>query len=151
MKILLVGVGGVGEAIAALAKGKPWLERMVLADYNIERAREVQKKMGSAAIFPVEKIDASDKAAIVALAKKHSVDLVMNAVDPIFNEAVFDAAFEAGTAYVDMAMTLSKPHPKKPFELPGVKLGDYQFEKAKDWEKKGLLYRIPDDPPRAKP
>ena len=139
MKILLVGVGGVGEAIAALAKGKPWLERMVLADYNIERAREVQRKMGSDAIFPVEKIDASDKAAIAALAKKYGADLVMNAVDPIFNEAVFDAAFEAGTAYVDMAMTLSKPHPKKPFELPGVKLGDYQFERAKDWEKKGLL------------
>ncbi len=34
MKVLLVGVGTVGEAIARLSRGKPWLERMVLADYD---------------------------------------------------------------------------------------------------------------------
>jgi saccharopine dehydrogenase-like NADP-dependent oxidoreductase len=139
MKVLLVGVGGVGEAIAAIAKGRPWLELMVLADYNAERARDVQRRLGDERRFPVERVDASDKSAIVALARKHGVDLVMNAVDPVFNEAVFDAAFEAGKAYVDMAMTLSKPHPAKPFELPGVKLGDYQFERAKAWEERGLL------------
>ena len=41
--------------------------------------------------------------------------------------------------YLDMAMTLSEPHPEKPFELTGVKLGDYQFERARAWEEKGLL------------
>jgi len=40
---------------------------------------------------------------------------------------------------MDMAMTLSKPHPEKPFEICGIKLGDYQFERSKDWEKKGIL------------
>jgi saccharopine dehydrogenase-like NADP-dependent oxidoreductase len=40
---------------------------------------------------------------------------------------------------MDMAMTLSEPHPQKPFEKCGIKLGDYQFERSKDWEKKGLL------------
>jgi saccharopine dehydrogenase-like NADP-dependent oxidoreductase len=40
---------------------------------------------------------------------------------------------------MDMAMTLSEPHPTDPFNKPGIKLGDYQFEKAQDWEKKGLL------------
>jgi saccharopine dehydrogenase (NAD+, L-lysine forming) len=139
MKVLLVGVGGVGEAIASLAKGKSWLELMVLADYKVERAREVQRRLGDEATFPVERIDASDGAAIVALAKKYGVGLIMNAVDPVFNEAVFDAAYAAGVTYVDMAMTLSTPHPKKPFELPGVKLGDYQFERSKAWERKGLL------------
>ena len=43
MKVLLVGVGGVGEAIAAIAKPRAWMEQMVLADYNVKRAREVQK------------------------------------------------------------------------------------------------------------
>ena len=33
MKVLLVGVGTVGEAIARLSAGKPWLEQMVLAEY----------------------------------------------------------------------------------------------------------------------
>ena len=30
MKVLLVGVGGVGEAIAVIAKDKPWVEKLVL-------------------------------------------------------------------------------------------------------------------------
>lgn len=142
MKVLLVGVGGVGEAIAAISKTRAWMQQMVLADYNVERAYAVQKKLKGAQRYPVEKIDAGDRDAIAALAKKYDVDWVMNAVDPLFNEAIFDAAFDAGKNYMDMAMTLSSPHPKKPHEKPGVKLGDYQFERAAAWEKKGLLALI---------
>jgi saccharopine dehydrogenase-like NADP-dependent oxidoreductase len=40
---------------------------------------------------------------------------------------------------MDMAMTLSEPDPEDPFNKTGIKLGDYQFERAKDWVKKGLL------------
>lgn len=63
MKVLLVGVGGVGEAIAAIAKPRKWMELMVLADYNVKRAEEVQKKIGDAGRFPVEFIDASNQKA----------------------------------------------------------------------------------------
>ena len=139
MKVLLVGVGGVGEAIAAIAKPRAWMEQMVLADYNVKRAREVQKKLGQNKRFPVEFIDASKKSEIIKLAKKYKVDMIMNAVDPIFNEQIFDAAYAAGVTYMDMAMTLSTPHAKDPFNKCGVKLGDYQFAKAKDWKKKKLL------------
>lgn len=139
MKVLLVGVGGVGEAIAAIAKPRKWVEQIVLADYNQARAEEVQKKMGDPKRFPVEFIDASKQENIEALARKYGVDLIMNAVDPIYNEKIFDAAFNVGAAYMDMAMTLSTPHPSDPFHQPGVKLGDYQFAKSKEWEKKGLL------------
>src|SRR5512138_879763 len=139
MRVLLVGVGGVGEAIAAIAKPRPWMELMVLADYKIKRAEEVQKKLGDAQRFPVEFVDASRQEDIEALAKKYNVDLIMNAVDPVFNKQVFDAAYHAGVTYMDMAMTLSEPHPADPFHKTGIKLGDYQFDKSKDWEKKGLL------------
>ena len=139
MKVLLVGVGGVGEAIAAIAKPRKWMELMVLADYNVKRAEEVQKKLGDLTRFPVEFIDASNQQSIEDLAKKYQVDLIMNSVDPIFNQQIFDAAYNIGATYMDMAMTLSEPHPTDPFNKPGVKLGDYQFEKAKDWEAKGLL------------
>ena len=54
MRVLLVGVGGVGESIAAIAKPREWMKLMVLADYNIQRAEEVQKKLGDATRFPVE-------------------------------------------------------------------------------------------------
>ncbi|WKZ52816.1 MAG: saccharopine dehydrogenase C-terminal domain-containing protein [Anaerolineales bacterium] len=140
MKVLLVGVGGVGEAIAVIAGARPWMEQMVLCDFNLKRAEEVQKKVGGdAARFPVEFIDAGKQEMVEALARKYNVDLVMNAVDPVFNEKIFDAAFNAGVGYMDMAMTLSKPHPTDPFRKTGVKLGDYQFERAKAWEEKGLL------------
>src|SRR5260221_9639615 len=139
MKVLLIGAGGVGEAIAAIAKPRKWLELMVLADYNVKRAEEVQKKLGDENRFPVEFIDASKQESIEALAKKYNVDLIMNSVDPIFNKQIFDAAYSVGVKYMDMAMTLSEPHPTDPFHKAGVKLGDYQFDKAKEWEQKNTL------------
>jgi len=139
MKVLLVGVGGVGEAIAAIAKNRPWVERIVLSDYNLDRCKEVQEKLGDPDRFPTEWVDASQQELIEGLAKKYQVDLIMNACDPSFNEPIFEAAFNVGTKYMDMAMTLSTPHPENPFQFCGVKLGDYQFERAKLWEEKGLL------------
>jgi saccharopine dehydrogenase (NAD+, L-lysine-forming) len=139
MKVLLVGVGGVGEAIATMAKPRKWMELMVLAEYNVKRAEEIQRKLGDPQRFPVEFIDAGKRESIEALARKYEVDLIMNAVDPIYNEQIFDAAFHAGTMYMDMAMSLSRPHPTDPFRQTGVKLGDYQFERSKDWEAKNQL------------
>jgi saccharopine dehydrogenase (NAD+, L-lysine-forming) len=139
MKILLVGVGGVGEAIAMIAKSRSWVELIVLTDYNLQRAEQVQAKLGDSNRFPVEFVDASKQESIEELARKYGVDLIMNAVDPVFNKQIFDAAFNAGCTYMDMAMTLSEPHPEEPFTKTHIKLGDYQFERAKEWEKKGLL------------
>jgi len=139
MKVLVVGAGGVGEAIARMTKPRAWVEQMVLADYNLERAKEVQAKLGDDQRFPVEFIDASKQEMVEELARKYGVNLIMNAVDPVYNEKVFDAAFNVGVNYMDMAMTLSRPHPEDPFNKSYVKLGDYQFEKSKQWEERGLL------------
>ena len=93
MKVLLVGAGGVGEAIAVMSARRPWLEKMVLADYNKARAEEVQAKIGDTARFPVEWVDASKQDLIEDLARKHQVDLIMNACDPQYNMPIFDAAY----------------------------------------------------------
>ena len=63
----------------------------------------------------------------------------MNAVDPRFVMPVFDGAFAAGADYLDMAMSLSQPHPEAPYEQTGVKLGDEQFAVADEWEGAGRL------------
>ncbi len=139
MKVLLVGTGGVGEAIALIAKERPWVEQLVLADFRAERASLVQRRVGDPGRFPVEALDASKQPVIEAVARKYGVDLIMNAVDPLYNKQVFDAAFEVGVNYMDMAMTLSAPHATDPFNKPGIKLGDYQFERADAWKQKGLL------------
>ncbi len=139
MRVLLIGVGGVGEAMAIIAQDRPWLERMVLADINPRRVREVRGKLRAPRRFPAEPLDAGDKKQIVELARKHHVDLIVNAVEPAFNVPIFDAAYQAGCNYMDMAMTLSSPHAERPFAETGIKLGDYQFARAERWEKKGLL------------
>src|SRR4051794_10695568 len=138
MRILVVGTGGVGEAIAAIARRRDFFEAMVLADVDGARAQRVVYRLGDARLSAAA-LDASDQAAIVALAREERADLILNACDPRLNPPIFAAAREAGCKYLDMAMTLSEPHPERPFEEPGVKLGDAQFEVAADWEGAGLL------------
>ncbi len=128
MKILLIGTGAVGEAIAVVARDRPWLERMVLADYDPDRAFQVQHRLGSPEKFPAEQIDAQDVRRIIELARKHDVDLIMNAVTNFYNDFIFDAAYQAGCTYIDMAMSGL-----------GANMGSYQFGQADKWEKKGLL------------
>ncbi len=139
MRVLLVGVGTVGEAIARLSRGRPWLESMVLADYSLDRARRVCDSLGDPGVFSAQQVDAGDRANLVELIRASGVDLVMNAVDPSFVMPLFDAAFEAGVDYMDMAMSLSRPHPTEPYLQPGVKLGDEQFAKADAWRDRGRL------------
>ncbi len=129
MKVLLVGVGGVGEAIATTAKGRPWLEKMVLADYSQARALEVRKKLGDIDKFPVEQVDAGDKQQVVELARKHKVDLLMAAVNVDYTDSLFNAAYEYGCNYMDMAMT----------GAGGAELGSRQLSGDTVWKKKGLM------------
>ena len=139
MKVMLVGVGGVGEAIAVVAKERPWLERMVLADLDLARAGEVATKLADPRRFPVEPVDASNPVQIADLARRYEVDVIVNAVEPRYDMPIFDAAFEAGCTYLDTAMSLSRRHATDPYHLPGVKLGDEQFAKAAHWEAHELL------------
>jgi saccharopine dehydrogenase (NAD+, L-lysine forming) len=139
MRVLLIGVGTVGEAIARMSAQRSWCEAMVLADYDLDRPRRLQAELGDAGRFEVEQVDARDSGAVAELARRHRSDLVMNAVDPRFVMPIFDGALAAGVDYMDMAVSLSKPHPSEPHAKPGVKLGDEQFAKAAEWERAGRL------------
>lgn len=143
MRLLVIGVGGVGQSVAMLIKkgeesSGQWLNTMVLADYNLERAKEVAAFVDDPRFIP-EKIDAGSKDDIIELVKKHNINFILNVVAPIFNETIFDAAYEAGVGYMDCAMTLSHRHPENPYELSHIKLGDYQFDQHDKWKKKGIM------------
>lgn len=143
MRLLVIGTGGVGQSVGMLIKkgeenSGNWLDLLVLADKNIDRANEVAKKIDDPRFIP-EKLDAKDKDAIIEIVKKHNITFILNVVEPIFNEVIFNAAYEAGVGYMDCAMTLSKRHPEKPYELVDIKLGDYQFEQNEKWKKKGIM------------
>ena len=84
-------------------------------------------------------LDASDTGAIAELAEAERIDVILNACDPWLNPPIFAAAARAGCTYLDMAMTLSQRHPERPFEQPGVMLGDDHFAVAGEWEDAGRL------------
>jgi len=138
VRILVVGTGGVGSAFAQIASRRSFFEHCALADYDPKRPTEVMDGLDDGR-FSAHAIDASSKESIVELIRETRADAVLNSVDPLFNVPIFDACLEAGTTYLDMAMTLSEPHPTNPFEEVGIKLGDYQFERAEAWEEKGVL------------
>jgi len=140
-RVLLVGVGAVGEAFAVLANRKknPWFELMVLADYNTQRAQEVATQIGSPR-FVAHHINARNVKDIAALIKKFNITMVMNSCDPSFVAPIFDACFETNAKYFDMAMSLSTRHKTQPYtKLGALTLGQYQFEQHKKWENSGNL------------
>ena len=142
MRILVVGTGGVGSAFAAIAQRRSFFERITLADLDVSRPQSVVDRLGEPDRFEAAAIDASSQASIVALIQETKADAVLNATDPRFNPQIFDACFEAGATYLDMAATLSQPHPERPYSETGVKLGDYQFAKHESWEQAGRLALI---------
>jgi saccharopine dehydrogenase-like NADP-dependent oxidoreductase len=139
VKVLVVGAGGVGTAIAAVAERRPEFEHVTLADVDQARAEGAVAARTDRDRFSAARVDASDGAAVAELARQTGADVILNATDPRFNPQIFEAAFEARCTYLDMAMTLSEPHPNRPYEEPGVKLGDAQFAEHERWRDAGLL------------
>ena len=144
MRILLVGAGGVGDAIAKIAARRDFFETVIVSDYDLSRAERtiawIEARHGAQGErFVASQIDASDPDSVASVAKKHGATHVMNAVEPKFVPTIFAGALAAGADYLDMAMSLSEPHPTHPHEQTGVKLGDDQFAQAPDWETAGRL------------
>ena len=139
MRVLVLGSGGVGAAFAAIAQRRDAFERVVLADVSAQRARDAVARLGEPDRFAAEQLDASDRGELTRLIERVAPDAVLNACDPRLNEPIFDACFHARVTYLDMAMTLSAPHPQRPYELPGTMLGEYQLQRHEQWQQAGLL------------
>jgi saccharopine dehydrogenase-like NADP-dependent oxidoreductase len=139
MRVLVVGAGGVGSAVVPIAARRDFFERMVVADYDAGRAEAAIARVRGDDRFVAARVDASDPGQVEALVREHGVTHVLNAVDPRFVMPIFDGTFAGGAHYLDMAMSLSHPHPDAPHERTGVKLGDEQFAKSGEWEAAGRL------------
>jgi saccharopine dehydrogenase-like NADP-dependent oxidoreductase len=143
VRILLVGSGGVGDAVARIAVERDFFELLVIADYDEARAKATveaatARRPGEGRLVAAQ-VDASSAEAVEALVREHGATHVLNAVDPRFVMPIFRGAFAAGADYLDMAMSLSQRHPEQPYAETGVKLGDEQFALAQEWESAGRL------------
>ncbi|MFD0141719.1 MULTISPECIES: saccharopine dehydrogenase family protein [unclassified Streptomyces] len=135
MRILMVGAGGVGTAITRIAARRSFFEHVVVADYDPTRAEAAVAALGAdEQRFTAARLDASDTGAVRAALAEHRCDVLLNATDPRFVLSLFEAALAERAHYLDMAMSLSRPHPSRPYEECGVKLGDEQFARSAEWE-----------------
>lgn len=138
MNVLVVGAGGVGSAIATLASTRRFIGKLTLADIDGERAQVAIERLNDPR-FTSARADASNRDELTALIEGSHAEWVINACDPRFNPPIFESAFATGRNYLDMAMTLSRPHPQRPYEEPGIKLGDAQLAASVAWRERGLL------------
>ncbi len=137
MRVLLVGAGGVGTALARIAARREVFEEIVVADSRLEVAERAAAAGGDR--FTAVALDGSDEAAVADLLEARHCDVLVNALDPRFVMPLFGAALAGGVHYLDMAMSLSRPNTEAPYERTGVMLGDEQFALARDYEDRGLL------------
>ncbi len=139
LRILVVGAGGVGSAAVSIAARRDFFEHVLVADYDLSRAERAVAQTAGDSRFSATRVDASDAEAVAHLVREHGITHVLNAVDPRFVLPVFNGSFAAGADYLDMAMSMSSPHPSSPYHECGVKLGDEQFAAAPLWERAGRL------------
>ena len=137
MKALVIGAGGVGSAIANIASRRPFITQMVIADRNLSRAEAAITKVKDSR-FSAAEVNAAELEDIRALIRKAKPDIVINAVDPRFVMPIFLACEIENTNSMDMAMSLSRPHPHYPNSETGVKLGDEQFARDWNWGERGI-------------
>uniref|UniRef100_UPI00404942C2 saccharopine dehydrogenase C-terminal domain-containing protein n=2 Tax=Candidatus Planktophila sp. TaxID=2175601 RepID=UPI00404942C2 len=137
MKALVIGAGGVGSAIANIASRRPFIKQMVIADRNLSRAEAAITKLKDSR-FSAAEVNAAELEDIRALIRKAKPDIVINAVDPRFVMPIFLACEIENANYMDMAMSLSRPHPHYPNSETGVKLGDEQFARDWNWGERGI-------------
>jgi saccharopine dehydrogenase (NAD+, L-lysine forming) len=138
MRVLIVGAGGVGSALATICARRDVFEQIVLADVDPARAARAAVAAHSDRVGST-RVDAASRADVVELAAVSNADVIVNACDPRFNPPIFEAAFEAGCYYLDMAMHLSQPHPTDPYNQIGVSLGAAQFAASDAWAERDLL------------
>jgi saccharopine dehydrogenase (NAD+, L-lysine forming) len=113
VRILVVGTGGVGSAFAEITRRRSFFEHCALADHEPARPRSVLAGLDDGR-FSAHRIDASSREDVGRLIRETSADAVLNAVEPVFNMPIFEACLDARVTYLDMALSLSHPHPERP-------------------------------------
>ena len=139
MRVLLLGAGGVGSAIAK--RGEPLRRpRPRGGDRPLARPRaSAQSRRSTSGGSSRARSTRPTRTRSRRARMRSGSTSIVNACDPRLNPPIFAAAFDAGCHYLDMAMTLSEPHPDRPYEQPGRMLGEDQFAASERWRERGLL------------
>jgi saccharopine dehydrogenase-like NADP-dependent oxidoreductase len=97
-KILILGTGAQGSTVAQRMDEEPNVGEIVCADYDADAVGALVKVLKKAR---GERVDASDRSAVEALAR--GADLVVNALPLEFGRNAIEAALAVGANYQDFA------------------------------------------------
>jgi len=127
MKVLIIGCGQQGTTIAKFLVKHSKVTEISLAERVIARAEQLADELKIPKVS-THSCDAGKAEEMLELAK--GVDIVVNAVIPLFNLQIMKAAFKAGANYVDMASGPPYDNVKK------------QLAQSSKWKKAGLTALI---------
>ncbi|MGB2752013.1 MAG: saccharopine dehydrogenase C-terminal domain-containing protein [Pyrinomonadaceae bacterium] len=100
MKILVLGAGRMGHgAVFDLIHNSPGVDRVTVADFDLEKAKSVVASVGTDRI-DARQIDASNYADVVELFRGH--DAVISCVNYWYNVSLSKAAIETGANFCDL-------------------------------------------------
>jgi len=100
MKILVLGAGRMGHgAVFDLVHNSPEVTAVTVADFDLEKAQNVAKTVGTDKVTP-RQIEASDYAAVVDLMRGH--DSAISCVNYWYNTSLSKAAIETATNFCDL-------------------------------------------------
>lgn len=147
MRMMLVGSGAVGESILKILQSREnyreWLEFVLVADYNLDRAKEVIENLKEKENYKAVQVDAKNKNEMIELIKEYNIDFVMDAAAPFVSNQIFDAAYEGGASYGSMG-TWSVPMDNPKFGI-GIEnsyiepMTKYNFDRHENWKNKNLM------------
>lgn len=128
MEVAILGIGGVGGTVARILAKSKYVDKLLIADINETRIRELKSKIESNVL--VEKADVSNRNKLKELAR--GKDLIINATVADYNLEIMNAAFIAGSNYLDFV----GGGPKEIFGTPEIK---EQLALNNQWVEKKLL------------
>jgi saccharopine dehydrogenase (NAD+, L-lysine-forming) len=123
LKILVIGGGAAGQVICTHLSKAHDLDVLKIADLDLKKVKAYAAWLNNEKVS-VEKLNAGNEDAVARRA--HGMDLVVNALEPIYNLKVLRAALRAGANYQDLAFG------------PPYETLDKELKMDPKWKKAGL-------------
>ena len=114
VRVLVVGTGGVGAAVAAVARAAATSSSGSCSRTSTRRGPERSPRRSATTASQPRRSTRRTRRRSRRVAREHGADAILNATDPRFNPPIFAGGVRRRLHYLDMAMTLSEPHPDGP-------------------------------------
>jgi len=128
MKVVIIGVGGVGTVVAHKCAQHPEVfSEIVLASRTLSKCEAVAKAIGKPNVS-CDTVDADDVEQVVALFERHKPKMVINVALPYQDLTIMEACLRCGVNYLDTANY--EPRDEAHFEYSWQWAYRERFEKA---------------------